>query len=278
MVRRMRASASRDADATAVVFKNVAAVMPDDTAANPLVGSEAGTPSTKFAAENGVSCPTRISPALRMRATSSSVRGVATASCRCSGANASTTSQACASEATSTAPPLVPSAARAALARTSGRSRNAVASSASIASTMLRSVATSTTVESSPCSASINKSSAARRGSVESSATIMLSVGPSTIIVVAPCRCISTCAAVTAGLPGPTIFRTAAMVCVPKPSAAMAAGPFARYTSSIPSIRHTTKTAGSTRPEPSGIGGTTSAMRGTPATTAGTPSWYATDG
>ena len=38
----------------AVVFKNVAAVMPDETAANPLVGNEAGTPNTKFAAENGV--------------------------------------------------------------------------------------------------------------------------------------------------------------------------------------------------------------------------------
>ena len=37
--------------------------------------------------------------------------------------------------------------------------------------------------------------------------------------------------------------------------------------------RHTTSTAGSMRPLPSGIGGTTSASVGTPATVAGTASW-----
>ena len=51
---RIRCSADAEAEAIAVVFKNAAAVMPEDTAANPLVGSDAGTPSTKFAAENGV--------------------------------------------------------------------------------------------------------------------------------------------------------------------------------------------------------------------------------
>src|SRR5687767_15979220 len=58
----IRASAELSARATAVRFMNVAAVMPDDTWAKPDVGSDAGQPITKFAAENGVSWPTRISP------------------------------------------------------------------------------------------------------------------------------------------------------------------------------------------------------------------------
>ena len=60
----MRASARASALATAVRFKNALAVMPDDTCANPLVGSDAGQPITKLAALNGVCWPTRISPAL----------------------------------------------------------------------------------------------------------------------------------------------------------------------------------------------------------------------
>ena len=51
------------------------------------------------------------------------------------------------------------------------------------------------------------------------------------------------------------------------------AGPFTRNTSVMPSLRHTTNTAGSMRPLPSGMGGTTSATCGTAATTAGTPNW-----
>jgi len=54
MVGAMRRSADSFAEAIAVVFKNAAAVMPDETAAKPLVGNDAGTPSTKLAAENGV--------------------------------------------------------------------------------------------------------------------------------------------------------------------------------------------------------------------------------
>ena len=100
-----------------------------------------------------------------------------------------------------------------------------------------------------------------------------LSVGPSSIIVATPWRCISTWAIVTAGEPGPTILRTCGIVSVPNPSAAMPAGPLTRNTSSIPSLRHTTSTAGSTSPQPPGTGGTTSAIGGTPATTAGTASW-----
>ena len=100
-----------------------------------------------------------------------------------------------------------------------------------------------------------------------------LSVGPSSIIVATPWRCISTWAHVTAGEPGPTILRTFGIDSVPKPSAASPAGPLTRNTSVMPSLRHTTSTAGSTAPSPPGIGGTTRTIRGTPATTAGTPSW-----
>ena len=58
----------------------------------------------------------------------------------------------------------------------------------------------------------------------------------------------------------------------------MPAGPLTRNTSRWPSLRHTTSTAGSTSPPPPGIGGTTATMRGTPATIAGTSSWYVTLG
>ena len=47
-------SAVASARAIAVRLRNVSAVMPDDTWANPDVGSEAGQPITKFAALNGV--------------------------------------------------------------------------------------------------------------------------------------------------------------------------------------------------------------------------------
>jgi len=78
---------------------------------------------------------------------------------------------------------------------------------------------------------------------------------------------------VTAGDPGPTILRTLGIEWVPKPIAAMPAGPLTRNTSRMPSLRHTTSTAGSTSPAPPGIGGTTSDTDGTPATMAGTASW-----
>ena len=109
-----------------------------------------------------------------------------------------------------------------------------------------------------PCSASISRSAASSTGSAVSSAITRLSVGPSSIIVATPWRCISTWARVTAGDPGPTILRTCGIVSVPKPSAAMPAGPFTRNTSAMPSLRHTTSTAGSTSPALPGIGGTTS--------------------
>ena len=136
----------------------------------------------------------------------------------------------------------------------------------------------STTDESVPCSASISRSAASRTGSAVSSAITTLSVGPSSIIVVTPWRCISTWAMVTAGEPGPTTLRTLGIDSVPNPNAAMPAGPLTRNTSRRPSLRHTTSTAGSTSPPPPGIGGTTSASCGTPATIAGTASWYVTLG
>ncbi len=90
------------------------------------------------------------------------------------------------------------------------------------------------------------------------------------MFVATPKRWASTCAAVTAGLPGPTILRTAGNVAVPNASAAMPAGPFARKTFASPSSWAVASVAGSTAPVP-GIGGTRTATSGTPATTAGTP-------
>src|SRR5580704_8805513 len=104
------------------------------------------------------------------------------------------------------------------------------------------------------------------------------SVGPSTIVVTVPKRCTSTCAQVTAGLPGPTTSRTFGIDSVPSASAAMPAGPFTRNTSRRPSNRHAASTAGSTDPWPPGSGGTTTTTLVTPATSAGTASWTSTEG
>ena len=164
------------------------------------------------------------------------------------------------------------------MARTSGSRSSWRASSISVLSANASEVVTSTTAESVPCSASMSRSAARRIGSALLSASTTLSVGPSSIIVATPWRCISTCAQVTAGEPGPTTLRTFGKVSVPKPSAAIPAGPFARNTLLMPSLRHTTNTAASTSPSLPGTGGTTSAISGTPATVAGTASWYATDG
>lgn len=51
----IRRNARVSAEAIAVDLRNAAAVMPDDTAAKPFVGNDAGHPRMKFAAENGVS-------------------------------------------------------------------------------------------------------------------------------------------------------------------------------------------------------------------------------
>ena len=82
----MRSSARSSALATAVRFKNTLAVMPDDTCANPLVGSDAGQPITKLAALNGVFWPTRISPALAASRPRRVDVASSTATWRCSGA------------------------------------------------------------------------------------------------------------------------------------------------------------------------------------------------
>lgn len=60
MLGAMRLSAASFARAIAVRLRNAFTVMPDDTWAKPLVGSDAGQPITKLAALNGVSWPTRI--------------------------------------------------------------------------------------------------------------------------------------------------------------------------------------------------------------------------
>ncbi len=72
----IRVSAPASARAMAVRLRNVSAVIPDDTWAKPDVGSDAGQPITKFAALNGVCWPTRISPALTSPSTTSSVTAV----------------------------------------------------------------------------------------------------------------------------------------------------------------------------------------------------------
>lgn len=110
-----------------------------------------------------------------------------------------------------------------------------------------------------------------------SSAKSRLSDGPQSIAVATPNRWARTWAAATAGLPGPTTLVTRGMVSVPKVSAAMAAGPFARKTRVSPSSRATASVAASAVSVP-GIGGTTTAISGTPATTAGVPTWHRTDG
>jgi hypothetical protein len=122
------------ARATAVRLRNASAVMPDDTCAKPLVGSDAGQPITKFAALNGVCCPTRISPASVSSSSVASIASSATASCRCSGAYALATDAATARSSTNTQPPFTPSDARAASARTAGSAASWRSSSASTAS------------------------------------------------------------------------------------------------------------------------------------------------
>ena len=83
---------------------------------------------------------------------------------------------------------------------------------------------------------------------------------------------------VTAGLPGPTTFRTRGMASVPRAAAAIPAGPLTRNTSTSPSSSATTSTAGSTSAPRPALGGTRTTIRGTPATTAGVPICTSTDG
>ena len=97
---------------------------------------------------------------------------------------------------------MTPSDDAAASARGGGSAAIWRCSSISVASASAADVVMSTVAESVPCSASIRRSAARRTGSAEPSASTTLSVGPSTIIVATPWRCISTCAHVTAGEPG----------------------------------------------------------------------------
>ena len=66
-----------------------------------------------------------------------------------------------------------------------------------------------TVQESVPCSASINRSAARRSGSALESAITTLSVGPSSIIVVTPWRCISTWAIAVANRIAPEHLQVA---------------------------------------------------------------------
>ena len=84
------------------------------------------------------------------------------------------------------------------------RGSTAAATASASASLQVTSVA----AESAPCSASVRRSSASSTGSAESSARIRLSLGPCSMFVATPCSAASSCATVTAGLPGPTTLRT----------------------------------------------------------------------
>src|SRR6218665_298662 len=123
--------------------------------------------------------------------------------------------------------------------------------------------------ESGPCSASINTSSAARRASAEASANTIDSLGPAGM----PGSRGTTSArlaAMTHGLPGPSILSALGMVEVPKAAAATACEPPTLKMVSIPASRAATRGAASTRP--SGPAGGRKYAVGTWATTAGTHS------
>ena len=211
------------------------AVMPDDTWANPLVGSDAGQPITKLAALNGVCWPTRISPALtqhvddarRRRAVGRRRPGGARGRSGWRRAAASSRS------ATSTQPPFAPSAAR-------GRGRPHLRQVGELAGEL-----------------GVDRVGERRRDVVTQhdrrvGAVLRLDQqvggerGPGR-----PCRrrydalrrpeqhhrrrrrgaASRPGRSVTAGEPGPTTLRTRGIVSVPNPSAAMPAGPLTRNTS-----------------------------------------------
>src|SRR5690606_8711775 len=116
--------------------------------------------------------------------------------------------------------------------------------------------------------ASLIKSAATNSGSAESSAIIMHSDGPYKRPTETPSNWAFIWAATINGPPGPTILSTFLIVSVPKAYAAMHATPFPLNTRRIPKILATARRAASTLP--SGLGGTTTWISGTPATIAGT--------
>ena len=195
------ASAAASARATAVRLRNASAVMPDDTWANPLVGSDAGQPITKLAgAERRVLADEDLA-GVDERVDARVDLGVGDRDLEVLGCvpvgDVDRLVEVGDEHAAAVRRRATPRAAVGS-ARRAGR-RAARSSSASTASASSADVVTSTTDESVPCSASISRSAASRTGSAVSSAITRLSVGPSSIIVATPWRCISTWAHVTAG-------------------------------------------------------------------------------
>src|SRR6218665_3792627 len=192
-----------------------------DTGLAPnYVGRTALGPSTKLAIDMGVAWHNSISPALWIWW--GYPNGSAPRIARCSGAYSLMKSIALGTESANKTPPRGPVNT---VAENSTRralisfQKCAIQSMAADAMALL--VVTRNADESGPCSASINTSSAARRASAEASANTIDSLGPAGM----PGSRWSTSArlaAMTHGLPGPSILSALGMVEVPKAAAATA--------------------------------------------------------
>ena len=158
----IRARARASARAIAVRLRNASAVMPDDTSAKPVVGSEAGQPMTKLAALNGVCWPTRISPALTSPSTTAVDVVVGDRDLEVLRRVAVGDVDGDVEVVDEDAAAVRAERRRAASARTAGSSASWRTSSASVAAATSADVVTSTTDESVPCSASISRSAARR--------------------------------------------------------------------------------------------------------------------
>ena len=231
----MRRSAAASARATAVRFRNASAVMPDDTWAKPLrrqrrraADHEVGGAERRVLADEDLAgVDERVDDARRRRRRR---RRPAGARAR-SGWRPPTASSRSSRRARSRRSTPSDAAGRRRRAR-SGRSASWPASSASTASASAADVGDehhrrvgAVLGLDQQVGGEADRVGACRRRSTT------LSVGPSSIIVATPWRCISTWAMVTAGEPGPTTLRTFGIDSVPKPSAAMPAGPLTRNTS-----------------------------------------------
>ena len=249
------------ARATAVRLRNASTVMPDDTWANPLVGSDAGQPITKLAALNGVCWPTRISPALTSPSTTRVDVGVGDGDLEVLGGVAVGDGDGLVEVGRrARSRRSAPSEARAAVGphgragRRAARSSSASAASASVGRRRDehdRRVGAVLGLDQ-QVGGEADAGRRCRRRSRRSRSARAASSWRRRGAASRPGR------SVTAGEPGPTTLRTVGIDSVPNPSAAMPAGPLTRNTSVMPSLRHTTSTAGSTAPSPPGIGGTTS--------------------
>ena len=223
--------------------------MPELTCAKPLVGSEAGQPITKLAALNGVCCPIRISPALVMRVDDVVDVGLGDRDLEVLGGVAIDDRDAVVERVDEHATAVLAERGAGGLGP-SLRQRNellgqlgvgAVGEGGAGGDEHDRRVGAVLGLDQQVGGEPLRIGRARRRA--RRSRSVRAASSWST-----PKRCISTWASVTAGEPGPTTLRTAGMLCVPNPRAAMPAGPLTRNTSRWPSLRHTTSTAGSTSP------------------------------